>query len=177
MLPTRRPRRHDQNLRMTGKEYFPGGSWYPKFDQSGAPTQGLRFRGHEFDLAGRDRRRAADFPVLCELRADLVSFLPPLRQYSGNWVTSMWAFAPDAEPKLDESVVVKPGAKEQLSAMFDSHTADVFLHQFLAFRALRSQGRRRGALRDRPDTRERPVAGGRPGRRLAGTRRRRAAAA
>ena len=34
------------------------------------------------------------WPVLGERRPDLVSFLPSLRQYSGNWATSMWAFAP-----------------------------------------------------------------------------------
>jgi hypothetical protein len=82
------------------------------------------------------------FPVLGELRPDLVSFLPALRQYSGNWATSMWAFAPGAEAKLNEHLVKPaPVQKDQLSAMTDPDTADVTLHQYLAWRALHSQGR------------------------------------
>ena len=41
------------------------------------------------------------FPVLGNLRPDLVSFLPSLRQYAGNWASASWAFAPGAEAKLD----------------------------------------------------------------------------
>jgi hypothetical protein len=82
------------------------------------------------------------FPVLGELRPRLVSFLPALRQYSGNWATSMWAFAPGAEAKLDEHLV-KPAAmqKSQLTEVFDRHTADITLHQYLAWRSMHSQGR------------------------------------
>lgn len=82
------------------------------------------------------------WPVLGERRPDLVSFLPSLRQYSGNWATSMWAFAPGAEAKLDRHVV-KPAAtqKVQLTEMFDAATADVTLHQYLGWRSLHSQGR------------------------------------
>ena len=82
------------------------------------------------------------FPILGELRPHLVSFLPSLRQYSGNWATSMWAFAPGAEAKLNEHIV-KPAAlqKDQLTAMFDADTADVTLHQYLGWRAMHSQGR------------------------------------
>ncbi|MBV9415552.1 MAG: DUF3556 domain-containing protein, partial [Solirubrobacterales bacterium] len=31
------------------------------------------------------------FPVLGNLRPDLVSFLPSMRQYAGNWASAMWA--------------------------------------------------------------------------------------
>ena len=41
------------------------------------------------------------FPVLGNLRPDLVSFLPAMRQYAGNWASAMWAFAPGAEEKLN----------------------------------------------------------------------------
>ena len=41
------------------------------------------------------------FPVLGNLRPDLVSFLPSMRQYAGNWASAMWAFAPGAEEKLN----------------------------------------------------------------------------
>ena len=42
------------------------------------------------------------FPVLGNLRPDLVSFLPSMRQYAGNWASAMWAFAPGCEQKLNE---------------------------------------------------------------------------
>ena len=41
------------------------------------------------------------FPVLGNLRPDLVSFLPSMRQYAGNWASALWAFAPGAEDKLN----------------------------------------------------------------------------
>jgi hypothetical protein len=81
-------------------------------------------------------------PVLGELRPDLVSFLPSLRQYSGNWATSMWAFAPGAEDKLDQRITKPaPIQTKQLTEMFDHDTAIVTLHLYLAWRALHSQGR------------------------------------
>jgi hypothetical protein len=82
------------------------------------------------------------FPVLGELRPDLVSFLPALRQYSGNWATTMWALAPGTEAKLSQDLrSPAPVQKDQLTAMFDADTAVVTLHQYLAWRALHSQGR------------------------------------
>jgi hypothetical protein len=82
------------------------------------------------------------FPILGELRPRLVSFLPALRQYSGNWATSMWAFAPGAEARLDEHIV-KPAPMQagQLTEMFDADTAVITMHQYLGWRALHSQGR------------------------------------
>jgi Transmembrane protein of unknown function (DUF3556) len=82
------------------------------------------------------------FPILGELRPDLVSFLPSLRQYSGNWASSMWAFAPGCENKLDEHLT-KPAPVQvvQLAEMFDRDTADVTIHQYLAWRSMHSQGR------------------------------------
>lgn len=38
------------------------------------------------------------FPVLGNLRPDLVSFLPSMRHYAGNWASAMWAFAPAPRP-------------------------------------------------------------------------------
>jgi hypothetical protein len=82
------------------------------------------------------------FPILGELKPRLVSFLPSLRQYSGNWATSMWAFAPGAEAKLDQHLVKPaPTQKVQLTQLFDKDTAEVTLHQYLAWRAMHSNGR------------------------------------
>ena len=37
----------------------------------------------------------AGFVVLGNLRPDLVSFLPSMRYYAGNWATSVWLFRND----------------------------------------------------------------------------------
>ena len=46
----------------------------------------------------------AFFPILGNLRPDLVSFLPSMRQYAGNWASATWAFAPGAEAKIDQFI-------------------------------------------------------------------------
>jgi len=81
-------------------------------------------------------------PIVGNLRPDLVSFLPSLRQYSGNWASAMWAFAPGAEEKLNEGVV-KPALmqKQQLTPIYGENEAEVILQQLLAWRAMHSQGR------------------------------------
>ena len=40
--------------------------------------------------------------MLGNLRPDLVSFLPSMRQYAGNWASAIWAFAPGCEARLNE---------------------------------------------------------------------------
>lgn len=82
------------------------------------------------------------FPILGNLRPDLVSFLPSMRQYSGNWATGMWAFAPGAEGKLDEHIV-KPALmqRQQLVPLYGEDEAEVILQQLLGWRSLHSQGR------------------------------------
>ncbi|MGV9709908.1 DUF3556 domain-containing protein [Gordonia sp. NPDC003424] len=82
------------------------------------------------------------FPVLGNLRPDLVSFLPSMRQYAGNWASATWAFAPGAEDKLDQFVV--RGAKNtrtQLLTSYEPEVADVVMHQMMAWRSMHSQGR------------------------------------
>jgi uncharacterized membrane protein YkgB len=103
------------------------------------------------------------FPVLGNLRPDLVSFLPSMRQYAGNWASAMWAFAPGAEERLNE-YLVKPAAMtiNQLEQMYDRDTAEIVLQQSLGWRAMHSQGRglnsiminQLGADIDRYDLRE-----------------------
>ena len=82
------------------------------------------------------------FPVLGNLRPDLVSFLPSMRQYAGNWASAMWAFAPGREAKLNEHIVkAAKMQKDQLAELYSPEQADVVLAQPLAFRAMHSQGR------------------------------------
>jgi hypothetical protein len=82
------------------------------------------------------------FPVLGNLRPDLVSFLPSMRQYSGNWATAMWAFAPGGEDKLNQHIK-KPALmqKQQLTEIYGEEAAEVVMQQLLGWRSLHSQGR------------------------------------
>ncbi|AII03516.1 MULTISPECIES: DUF3556 domain-containing protein [Rhodococcus] len=82
------------------------------------------------------------FPILGNLRPDLVSFLPSMRQYAGNWASATWAFAPGAEDKLDE-FIIRPtkNTRTQLLATYPPAVADVVMHQLLGWRSMHSQGR------------------------------------
>jgi len=87
------------------------------------------------------------FPVLGNLRPDLVSFLPSMRQYAGNWASAMWAFAPGAEQKLNEGIVKGAAMqKDQLQVNapllgYDERVAEILLNMLLAWRSMHSQAR------------------------------------
>jgi Transmembrane protein of unknown function (DUF3556) len=87
------------------------------------------------------------FPVLGNLRPDLVSFLPSMRQYAGNWASAMWAFAPGAEQKLNEHIVkAAPMQKDQLQIKapllgYDERVSEILLNMLLAWRSMHSQAR------------------------------------
>jgi Transmembrane protein of unknown function (DUF3556) len=82
------------------------------------------------------------FPVLGNLRPDLVSFLPAMRQYAGNWASALWAFAPGAEQKLNS---VTRAARNQVDQMVDFGYgplwSEILVQHLIAWRALHSQGR------------------------------------
>jgi Transmembrane protein of unknown function (DUF3556) len=83
-------------------------------------------------------------PVLGNFRPDLVSFLPSMRYYAGNWATSQWLFRRqgDAEAKLDRDLVKPaPIVTEQLSKFYDPELIDVLVYKGLAFRSMHSHGR------------------------------------
>ncbi|MBA3867465.1 MAG: DUF3556 domain-containing protein [Solirubrobacterales bacterium] len=83
-------------------------------------------------------------PVLGNFRPDLISFLPSMRYYAGNWATSQWLFRKDseAEAKLDSQVVKSaPIPVEQLVKFYDRETAELLLYKGLAFRSMHSHGR------------------------------------
>jgi Transmembrane protein of unknown function (DUF3556) len=83
-------------------------------------------------------------PVLGNFRPDLVSFLPSMRYYAGNWATSQWLFRVDsgAEEKLDRSIVKSaPIVVEQLAKFYDRETAELLMYKGLAFRSMHSHGR------------------------------------
>jgi hypothetical protein len=83
-------------------------------------------------------------PVLGNFRPDLISFLPSMRYYAGNWATSQWLFRKEggAEAKLDRSIVkAAPIAVEQLVKFYDRDTAELLLYKGLAFRSMHAHGR------------------------------------
>ncbi|HEX5609605.1 MAG TPA: DUF3556 domain-containing protein [Solirubrobacterales bacterium] len=84
------------------------------------------------------------FPVLGNFRPDLVSFLPAMRYYAGNWATSQWLFRKDgeAERKLDTGIVkAAPIVTEQLSKFYEPEMIEVLVYKGLAFRSMHSHGR------------------------------------
>jgi len=83
-------------------------------------------------------------PVLGNFRPDLISFLPSMRYYAGNWASSQWFFRKDsgAEEKLDSSIVKSaPVAVEQLVKFYDRETAELLMYKGLAFRSMHAHGR------------------------------------
>jgi Transmembrane protein of unknown function (DUF3556) len=83
-------------------------------------------------------------PLLGNFRPDLVSFLPSMRYYAGNWATSQWLFRRegDAEAKLDaELVKPAPIVTEQLAKLYDAELIEVLIYKGLAFRSMHSHGR------------------------------------
>jgi hypothetical protein len=87
------------------------------------------------------------FPVLGNLRPDLVSFLPSMRQYAGNWASAVWTITPGAEHKLMRVGSPVPVHTEQLKGLgYDEGTARVMMDMFNAWRAMHSQGRGLGSV-------------------------------
>jgi len=83
-------------------------------------------------------------PVLGHVRPDLVSFLPAMRQYAGNWAVSTWAMRPGVEERLNELPMVE-NQIDQLQRMmlmpYEHDEAEVMLQKTLAWRAMHTQGR------------------------------------
>jgi hypothetical protein len=83
------------------------------------------------------------FPILGNLRPDLVSFLPSMRQYAGNWASATWAFRGDeAEDRLNRHLV-KSNANQidQLAAAYGKEVGEIFMQKAVAWRTMHSQGR------------------------------------
>ncbi|MFE0251293.1 DUF3556 domain-containing protein [Streptomyces sp. NPDC059010] len=81
-------------------------------------------------------------PVLGHVRPDLVSFLPSMRYYAGNWATSLWCFRKGTEHRLNEHIVKASALPvDQLTRLYGPEAAELVLHQGLAWRAMHSHGR------------------------------------
>ncbi|WP_203336750.1 DUF3556 domain-containing protein [Nocardioides limicola] len=83
-------------------------------------------------------------PVLGNLRPDLVSFLPSMRQYAGNWASAVWAMKPGVEERLNELPLVE-NQVDQLQRMqpmpYQKDDAEMTVQKALAWRSMHSQGR------------------------------------
>jgi hypothetical protein len=76
------------------------------------------------------------------LRPDLISFLPAMRYYSGNWATSMWALKSSAVAKIDGGVTkCSSFAKAQLKRIYGEQVSEVVTHKAYTFRAMHHHGR------------------------------------
>ncbi|MCL8012163.1 DUF3556 domain-containing protein [Streptomyces sp. AS02] len=81
-------------------------------------------------------------PALGHVRPDLVSFLPSMRYYAGNWATSLWCFRKGTEHRLNEHIVKASALPvDQLTRLYGPEAAELVLHQGLAWRAMHSHGR------------------------------------
>ena len=81
-------------------------------------------------------------PVLGNLRPDLVSFLPSMRYYAGNWAASTWLFKPGVEARMDECLVkTAPTISRQLDLLYDDETAAALKGKVRAFRSMHLHGR------------------------------------
>ena len=92
-------------------------------------------------------------PVLGNFRPDLVSFLPSMRYYAGNWATSQWLFRrggpgrEGAEEVLDREIVkAAPIVTRQLEKFYEPEMIEVLVYKGLAFRSMHSHRRALNAL-------------------------------
>ncbi|MFI8347835.1 DUF3556 domain-containing protein [Streptomyces sp. NPDC085596] len=89
-------------------------------------------------------------PLLGNLRPDLVSFLPAMRYYAGNWATSAWLFTGDALQRLENGVTTSARlAPTQMVSLYDADTALLLAGKAEGWRAMHSHGRALNGLTER----------------------------
>jgi hypothetical protein len=82
-------------------------------------------------------------PIAGNMLPKLISFLPAMRYYAGNWATSLWCFRPGAEDRIEASVVKSSALViNQLTKLYGPATAQLMADRVAgAFRALHLHGR------------------------------------
>ncbi|WP_340374667.1 DUF3556 domain-containing protein [Streptomyces sp. SS7] len=89
-------------------------------------------------------------PLLGNMRPDLVSFLPAMRYYAGNWATSTWIFTGDALDRLEAGLTTACRLpSRQLERLYDADTALIMGQKTPAWRSMHSHGRAHNGLVDR----------------------------
>jgi hypothetical protein len=85
--------------------------------------------------------------VLGNLRPGLISFLPSMRYYAGNWPTSVWLFTTEAERTYDERILKAARLPQhQLARLYPPDTVDLLMGKVGAFRGLHTHGRAMAGL-------------------------------
>ena len=85
--------------------------------------------------------------ILGNLRPHLISFLPSMRYYAGNWPTSVWLFTLPAEEIYDQRVVHPARLPQrQLARLYPPDTVDLLMGKVGAFRGLHTHGRAMAGL-------------------------------
>jgi hypothetical protein len=80
-------------------------------------------------------------PLAGNLFPGVVSFLPAMRYYAGNWAYGVWLFRGDSYRKLDRLTKAAPWIHDQLSRLYDRKIWAGLLTRVLAFRMMHLQGR------------------------------------
>jgi hypothetical protein len=84
-------------------------------------------------------------PLVGNFFPRLVSFLPSMRYYAGNWAYSVWLFRGESVRKLETLVTSAPLVHDQLRRLYDERTTVATISKVMAFRAMHLHGR---ALRE-----------------------------
>jgi hypothetical protein len=86
-------------------------------------------------------------PVFGNLRPDLISFLPSMRYYAGNWGTSLWLWRKGEFEMLDHAITkTSKSTRSQLERLYDAPAYEVILGRLQAFRSMHLHGRALNAL-------------------------------
>jgi Transmembrane protein of unknown function (DUF3556) len=89
-------------------------------------------------------------PLLGNVRPDLVSFLPAMRYYAGNWATSAWIFRGDALDRMEAALTTACRLPQhQLETLYDADTAYVMAQKVQSWRSMHTHGRAHNGLIDR----------------------------
>ncbi|WSE02595.1 DUF3556 domain-containing protein [Streptomyces sp. NBC_01445] len=89
-------------------------------------------------------------PILGNVRPDLVSFLPAMRYYAGNWATTVWVFTGDALERLEAGLTTSCRLPtKQLETLYDADTALLVASKAHGWRAMHAHGRAHNGLIDR----------------------------
>lgn len=86
-------------------------------------------------------------PLLGNHRPDLVSFLPSMRYYAGNWAMSVWLFRDDSHRRLHQGLTMSaPWTADQLRLLYSRAAVVGLLGKVMAFRLMHLHGRALGMV-------------------------------
>jgi hypothetical protein len=80
-------------------------------------------------------------PLLGNLVPSVVSFLPAMRYYAGNWACSVWLFHGDSHRKLERLSKSARWIDEQLGRIYDPTTIMAVFSKVISFRLMHLHGR------------------------------------